>query len=62
MHSVLDDIPGVGPARRKALLMHLGSLKAVQAADVQALAAVPGVGAKLAAEIRAALDEGEPLG
>lgn len=62
MHSALDDIPGVGPARRKALLMHLGSLKAVQAADVQALAAVPGVGAKLAAEIRAALDEGEPLG
>lgn len=46
--SALDALPGIGPARRKALLVHFGSLAAVRAADVDALAAVPGVGRALA--------------
>ncbi|MDY7076437.1 MAG: excinuclease ABC subunit UvrC [Chloroflexota bacterium] len=41
--SQLDSIPGVGPARRKALLKAFGSLDAIRAASVEQLAAVPGV-------------------
>ncbi len=55
LHSILDDIPGVGPTRKKALLSHLGSLKRVREADVAALAAVPGIGPKAAEAIFAAL-------
>jgi len=38
--SVLDDVPGIGPARRKALLKHFGSLKRIRAASRDELAAV----------------------
>ena len=41
---MLDDVPGVGPARRTALLRYLGSAEAVFAADESTLALVPGVG------------------
>lgn len=41
VHSVLDDIEGIGPARRKALLRHFQSLEAIREADVETLAAVP---------------------
>ena len=44
LHSRLDDIPGVGPARRKALLASLGSVKRIAAASREELASVPGVG------------------
>ena len=40
LHSVLDEIPGVGPRRREDLKKAFGTLKAIQAADVEALAAV----------------------
>ncbi len=43
IHSQLEDIPGIGPARRKELLKAFGSLKAIRAADAEALAAVPGM-------------------
>ncbi len=49
--SILDDIPGLGPARRKALLKHFGSVRKVREASVEEIAAVPGVGPKLAATI-----------
>ena len=49
--SILDDIPGLGPARRKALLKHFGSVRKVREANVEEIAAVPGVGPKLAATI-----------
>jgi len=52
--SVLEGIPGVGPARRKALLRQLGSAEAVATADVEALAEVPGIGRAMAAQIHAA--------
>jgi excinuclease ABC subunit C len=54
--SVLDGIPGVGPARRRALLQVLGSAAAVADADVDVLAAVPGIGRAMAERIRTALD------
>ncbi len=43
IHSQLEDIPGIGPGRRKALLKAFGSLKAIRAAEEDALAAVPGM-------------------
>jgi excinuclease ABC subunit C len=46
--SALDGIPGLGPARQKALLRHFGSVKALRAADLAALQEVPGVGPALA--------------
>ena len=49
--SVLDQIPGVGPALRTSLLKTLGSARAVRGASVAQLAAVPKVSPKLAARI-----------
>ena len=43
IHSQLEDIPGIGPARRKALLKTFGSLKAIRAADREALEKTPGM-------------------
>ena len=39
VHSVLDDIPGIGPARRKALMRTFQSIDAIRAASVEELAA-----------------------
>lgn len=47
--SVLDDVPGIGPKRKKAILARFGSLKRLRAASVEEIAAVPGVG-RVAAE------------
>jgi excinuclease ABC subunit C len=43
MISILEEIPGIGPKKRRALLRVLGSLRAVQAASEDALRAVPGI-------------------
>lgn len=48
LKSALEDLPGIGPARRKALLVHFGSMSAIRAADVDTLAKAPGMGKKLA--------------
>ena len=53
--SQLDDIPGIGPATRKKLIKHFGSVRAVKAATEQELHAV--VNPKLAARLRAHLAE-----
>ena len=49
--SVLDDLPGVGPARKRALLAHFGSPDAILAASREELESVPGVPGKLAREV-----------
>ncbi|MFH1137317.1 MAG: excinuclease ABC subunit UvrC, partial [Pseudomonadota bacterium] len=49
--SNLDVIPGVGPARRKALLDHFGSLDAVKGADLDELSRVQGLGRAAAAKV-----------
>jgi excinuclease ABC subunit C len=54
--SALDDLPGVGPARKRALLRVFGSSRALRDASLDELAAVPGIGAGLAARIRSHLD------
>ena len=53
IHSQLEDIPGVGPARRKALLKAFGNLKAIRAADEETLAAVPGMNRAAAEAVHA---------
>ncbi len=55
--SALQELPGIGPSRRAALLKHFGGLAAIQAASVEELAAVDGIGLKMAAGIREALHE-----
>ena len=49
--SILDGLPGVGPARKRALLAHFGSPDAVLSASREELAAVPGVPGKVAREL-----------
>ena len=53
--SALDTIPGLGPARQKALLTHFGSLKRIRSAAPDEITAVPGIGPALAAQISSAL-------
>ncbi len=49
--SVLDDIPGLGEVRRKALLRHFGSVKRLREASVEQIQEVPGIGVALGATI-----------
>jgi excinuclease ABC subunit C len=53
--SVLDDIPGLGDVRRKALLAHFGSVKRLKTASIEQIREVPGVGVALAATIHVTL-------
>ena len=55
--SVLDDLPGVGPARKRALLGHFGSPEQVIGASREELEAVPGIPGKLAREIHSRLNK-----
>jgi excinuclease ABC subunit C len=55
VESLLDQVPGLGEVRRKALITYFGSLKKVRAASVEEIAAVPGFGPKLALAIKEAL-------
>jgi excinuclease ABC subunit C len=56
VRSKFDDLPGVGPRRRGALLRVFGSMKRVREAPVEQVAAVPGIGPALAARIKAYLE------
>ena len=53
--SKLEDVPGVGPARRRKLLAHFGGLDGVIAATVEDICRVDGISRKLAEEIHTAL-------
>ena len=56
VRSAFDDLPGVGPKRRRALLRVFGSARRVREAPVEQIAAVPGIGASLAARIKETLE------
>jgi excinuclease ABC subunit C len=56
--SALDGVPGLGPARRTALLKHFGSVRKLRAADVDEIAALPGFGRRTAEAVLAALHGG----
>jgi excinuclease ABC subunit C len=49
--SILDELPGVGPARKRALLAHFGSPDAILSASAEELESVPGLSGKLAREL-----------
>jgi excinuclease ABC subunit C len=49
--SAVDEIPGIGAARKKALLHHFGSVKGIAAAGVGDLQAVPGISRQMANKI-----------
>jgi excinuclease ABC subunit C len=53
--SILDALPGVGPARKRALIRHFGSPERLLAASPEELEGVPGVPAKTGRQIYAAL-------
>jgi len=55
--SALDAVPGVGNARKKALLKHFGSAKKIRAATLEELRTVPGISEKLAETIQSAIQE-----
>ncbi len=54
--SELDEVPGLGPARKRALLKAFGSLKRLRAAGAAEIAQVPGIGPAVAASVAAALN------
>lgn len=54
--SALDAVPGLGPAKREALIKHFGSLKKLKAASIDELTQVQGVGPSLASKIREHFD------
>jgi excinuclease ABC subunit C len=67
LRSMLEEIPGVGAGRRRALLRHFGSLRRVREASVEALAGVPGLGPAQARAVhdffrRAGADLGDDAG
>ena len=49
--SPLDEVPGIGPARKKALLMHFGTARAVRGASLEDLRKAPGVSAAVAQQL-----------
>jgi excinuclease ABC subunit C len=53
--STLDDVPGIGPKRKRALLKAFGSLDGIRAASLEELAALPGMTRKSAEELKGLL-------
>lgn len=51
VHSSLDDIPGIGPKRRRELMRHFDSIDTLRKADADEIAALPGMNRKVADEI-----------
>ncbi len=51
VHSILDDIPGIGPARRKALMKGFRTLDDIRQAGEEELAAVPGMNSRAARQV-----------
>lgn len=54
--STLESLPGIGPARRKALITRFGGLAGVRTASVEQLAEIPGISRELAEKIHSALN------
>ncbi|MCO5215333.1 MAG: excinuclease ABC subunit UvrC [Thermomicrobiales bacterium] len=55
--SQLDDIPGVGPTRKKALMKHFGSIKAMRAATIDEITAVDGINQSVALALKSAIGD-----
>jgi hypothetical protein len=61
-HSPLDDVKGLGPKAKTALLAHIGNLAMIRAADDATLLAVPGVTARHVKALRQAFPSPVPAG
>jgi len=59
VHSILDDIDGIGPARRKALMRHFRSIDALREATVDELTALPEMNRSVARVVYAFFHDGE---
>ncbi len=59
--SVLDEIPGIGPKRKKALMRHFGSARAIAAATVEELAAVDGMTRDAAEKVKEHIGSGRAV-
>jgi excinuclease ABC subunit C len=55
LRSPLDDVPGVGPRRRRELLRHFGSMRRLREATLAELATVPGISTEIATRIKETL-------
>lgn len=51
VHSILDDIKGIGPSRRRALMKHFQSIEAIKNADIEELMKVPSMNRAAATEV-----------
>jgi excinuclease ABC subunit C len=56
LKSALDMIPGIGPAKRNALIKHIGSVDAIRSASLEELSRVPGINNALAVSIKSYLE------
>jgi len=54
--SRLESIPGIGPARRRALLQQFGDIERIRQASLQELMSVPGINEELARAVQAGLE------
>jgi excinuclease ABC subunit C len=54
-HSRLDDVPGIGPTRKKALIRAFGSVRGVKNATVDELVAIEGITPSIAEQIKSVL-------
>jgi excinuclease ABC subunit C len=50
--SVLDEIPGIGPKRKQALMKHFGSIRAISSASIDELAALDGMTRDVAEKVK----------
>ena len=55
IHSSLDEVEGVGPKRKKALIRKFGSVRAIREAELEAIAATPGLTRALAEKVKSIL-------
>ncbi len=60
LHSVLDEVPGIGPKRRNRLMTHFGGIAAIRKASVAELQKISGITLELAERIKAHLGRPEP--
>jgi len=55
--SLLDDVPGIGPSRKEALIRTFGSVRAIARSEPEKIAEVPGIGIETARRVKKALEE-----
>jgi excinuclease ABC subunit C len=58
--SGLDDVPGIGPKRKRALLKRFGTLREIRDASIDKLTSIPGISRSLAAKVKEGLGERPP--